>query len=45
MKSRFTTTIDEKILKDMKIQAINEDLSVAELIEKIFVEYQKTHKK
>ena len=41
MKSRFTTTIDEQILKDMKIQAINEGTSVSELIERMFKEYQK----
>lgn len=39
MKKKFTTTIDEKILKELKIQAIKEDLSVSELIEKMFELY------
>lgn len=42
MKKKFTTTIDEKILKELKIQAIKEDLSVSELIEKMFEQYIET---
>ena len=42
MKKKFTTTIEENILKQIKIQAINENISVAELIEKMFTEYSKT---
>jgi predicted HicB family RNase H-like nuclease len=42
MKKKFTTTIEEEILKELKIQAIKEDISVAELIEKMFSEYSKT---
>jgi len=39
MKVKFTTTINDEIVKQMKIQAINEDISVAELIEKCFALY------
>ena len=39
MRKKFTTTFDEDILKDIKIQAIKENLSVSELIEKIFINY------
>ncbi|MBN2837193.1 MAG: hypothetical protein JXM74_00380 [Fusobacteriaceae bacterium] len=39
MKKKFTTTINENVLKELKIQAIKEDLSVSELIEKMFEIY------
>lgn len=39
MKKKFTTTIDEDIIKKAKIKAIEEDTSVAELIEKLLKEY------
>ena len=42
MKKKFTTTIDEAILKQLKIQAIKEGMSIAELIEKMFALYSKT---
>jgi len=42
MRKKFTTTIEEEILKQIKIQAINEGISVAELIEKMFEIYTKT---
>ena len=35
MKKKFTTTIDEDVIKQAKIQAIEENTSVAELIERI----------
>jgi hypothetical protein len=33
-KIRFTTNIDEEILRQMKIEGINNRMSVAEIIEK-----------
>lgn len=42
MRKKFTTTIDEEILKQIKIQAIQENSSVSELIEKMFEQYIKT---
>ena len=41
MRKKFTTTIDEEILKQIKIQAIKEGLNVSELIEKMFQQYIK----
>ena len=40
-KLRFTTTLDDEIIKQAKIKAIEEGISVAELIEKILREYLK----
>ena len=39
MKKKFTTTIDDEIIKKAKIKAIEEGVSVAELIEKLLLEY------
>ncbi|MCC4346949.1 DUF6364 family protein [Limosilactobacillus reuteri] len=41
MKKKFTTTLDESIIKAMKIQAIEESISVSALIEKMFKLYIK----
>jgi predicted HicB family RNase H-like nuclease len=41
MKKKFTTTLDESIVKAMKIQAIEEGISVSALIEKMFKIYTK----
>ena len=41
MKKKFTTTLDDEIIKQAKIKAIKEGISVAELIEKILKEYLK----
>ena len=38
---KFTTTLDDEIIKQAKIKAIEEGISVAELIEKILKEYLK----
>lgn len=35
MKKKFTTTLDENIIKTLKIKAIELNCSVAELIEKL----------
>ncbi|WP_270616924.1 DUF6364 family protein [Streptococcus salivarius] len=39
MKKKFTTTIDEDVIKQAKIKAIEENTSVAELIERLLKEY------
>ena len=41
MKKKFTTTLDESLIKQAKIKAIEENISVAELIERLLVEYLK----
>lgn len=41
MKKKFTTTIDEDLIKKAKIKAIEEGISVAELLEKLLNEYLK----
>lgn len=42
MKKKFTTTIDDELIKQAKIKAIEEGISVAELIEKLLKEYLET---
>lgn len=39
MKKKFTTTIDDELIKKAKIKAIEEGISVAELLEKLLKEY------
>lgn len=39
MKKKFTTTIEEEIIKAAKIKAIEEGVSVADLIEKLLKDY------
>lgn len=39
MKKKFTTTLDDEVIKKAKIKAIEENISVAELIEKLINEY------
>lgn len=39
MKKKFTTTLDDKLIEQMKIQAIKEHISVASLIKKLFDNY------
>ena len=41
MKKKFTTTLDDEIIKKAKIKAIEEGTSTAELIEKLLKEYLK----
>lgn len=43
MKKKFTTTLDENIIKQVKIKAIKENLSVAGLLEKLIIEYLKNN--
>ena len=39
MKKKFTTTLDDELIKKAKIKAIEENISVAELIEKLLTKY------
>lgn len=44
MKKKFTTTIDDELIKKAKIKAIEEGVSVADLIEKLLKEYLESTK-
>lgn len=44
MKKKFTTTIDDELIKQAKIRAIEEGISVAELLEKLLKEYLESTK-
>ena len=44
MKKEFTTTLDDELIKKAKIKAIEENISVAELIEKLINEYLESAK-
>lgn len=44
MKKKFTTTIDDELIKQAKIKAIEEGISVAELLEKLLKEYLESAK-
>ena len=41
MKKKFTTNIDEKLLKEVKKKAIENDIDVNEIIESLFKKYLK----
>ena len=45
MKKKFTTTLDDELIKKAKIKAIEENISVAELIEKLLEKYLEPTKK
>ena len=45
MKKKFTTTLDEELIKQAKIKAIEEGISVAELIEKLLNKYLESTEK
>lgn len=38
-KVKFTTTIDEQLLKEIKIKAVKEDKNVNDIIEELIVKY------
>ena len=44
MKKKFTTTIDDELIKQAKIKAIEEGISVADLLEKLLKEYLESTK-
>ncbi len=39
MKKKFTTTLDDELIKQIKIKAIKQGKSVAELIEQLLKKY------
>lgn len=41
MKQKFTTTLDDELIKQIKIKAIEENTSVAKLIERLLADYLK----
>lgn len=38
MKKRFTTTLDEELLKQLKIIAVQEDKTISEILEELIKE-------
>lgn len=41
MRKKFTTTLDEKTIQEIKVQAIKENTDVSKLLEKLIKEYLK----
>ena len=41
MRKKFTTTLDEEIIKKIKIQAVKENTDVSKLLEKLIENYLK----
>lgn len=41
MRKKFTTTLDEEIIKKIKIQAVKENTDVSKLLEKLIEKYLK----
>ena len=44
MRKKFTTTLDEEIIKKIKIQAVKENTDVSKLLEKLIQNYLKKAK-
>lgn len=44
MKKKFTTTLNNDLVKRAKLQALKEDRSVADIIEELLVKYLKDKK-
>ncbi len=44
MRTKFTTTLDNELIKDLKIQAIRENTDVSKIIEKLVIEYLENKK-
>ena len=42
MRKKFTTTLDEEIIKKIKIQAVKENTDVSKLLEKLIADYLKS---
>jgi len=45
MRKKFTTSLDENVIKQLKIQAVTENTDASKIIEKLVVEYLKSIKK
>ena len=41
MRKKFTTTLDEEIIKKIKVQAVKENTDVSKLLEKLIENYLK----
>lgn len=39
MRKKFTTTLDEQLLKELKMKAIQENTDVSKIIEKLVLDY------
>lgn len=39
MKKKFTTTLDEELIKKIKMVAIEEGITVNEILEKLIIDY------
>ena len=44
LRKKFTTTLDEEIIKKIKIQAVKENTDVSKLLEKLIENYLKESK-
>ena len=44
MRKKFTTTLDEEIIKKIKFQAVKENTDVSKLLEKLIENYLKESK-
>ena len=44
MRKKFTTSLDENIIKELKIKAIEENTDASKIIEKLLIEYFKPAK-
>lgn len=40
-RKKFTTNLDEKVIENIKIQAIKEGTDVSKIIEKLLIKYMK----
>lgn len=43
MRKKFTTSLDDKVIKALKIQAAKEGTDASKIIEKLLIEYLRTH--
>jgi hypothetical protein len=41
MRKKFTTNLDEEVIKQLKIQAVKENTDASKIIEKLIIEYLK----
>ncbi|WP_196007851.1 hypothetical protein [Clostridium tyrobutyricum] len=40
-RKKFTTTLDEKVIKQLKLLAVNENTDASKIIEKLLIDYFK----
>lgn len=45
MRKKFTTSLDEEVIKQLKLQAVMGNTDVSKIIEKLVIEYLKPTKK